>query len=912
MHLINVETFSLETFTSKSIPPYAILSHTWGTEKEEVSFSDIRKEKFEKTGNGVEKLRGCCNQARVDGLRYAWIDTCCINKDSEAELSEAINSMFQWYRKATVCYVYLSDVTKGDKHRDSKSKFSSSRWFQRGWTLQELLAPKDVRFYSQEWAFIGTKGDYSDVVETITGIPPQFLLHWQELCEASVAQRLSWAANRKTKRMEDAAYCLLGIFGVGLTMRYGEGNGAMHRLQKMIMQNTGDHSILAWGLNPDTARSTPSESADVISAGILATTPLDFANSGKIVVRRQDPTPINAFNISDRHLEVQLSLHTTLTGEVYGLLNCGPEQHEEQVVAIPLHKDVSSAPFEEYLRPQGRNAVLLSRHALSLSAKVVHIQMKRQIRAHRARSRRLWLHIEGHQKINLRPEGDYPPATWENERAMIAEASDSGGNITRRYLARFRNKDEAFRDVVVVVEFEMLESQVQARCYAMTLSRGTTLEKLSQNLISIRPEALDKQVARIGTLHVEVKVKLKMIGEERMLIVTLRQANDKKDVTVDADLELEHVSLRAESQRISQEIDHVRVEAERLAQQHDQAMVILGQTKNSLAAVEEELRRLEEEKRSLSIRVERDTQLVDELTKELNESSQQQNRWSERESEIQRRLEELDKLQDLGNWHEEMIEPQPDTSESSSAHRRPSMAAEMRHRYDIDCQRLLQAAHDGQEAVVRSLLEKGVDMETTDHEGNTPLALAAYKGHLTVTRMLLEKGANLEAKDDTNSDTPLSRAAGNGQEDVVRLLLEKGAQLEVRNTFHSTPLSWAAHCGQRGIVKLLLEKGAGREAKNKYGNTPLSLAASNRHEAVVRLLLEEGADTRERNIFGKTPLQCAEHENNKNMNQAVVDLLRERERSTTKATRRSTTNSFGSAILSLPKKMTARSLDQQR
>jgi len=216
MRLINVETLKLEEFFDDRVPPYAILSHTWGDDDEEVSFRDIKERKIKKAGIRPIKLEGCCNQAKKDGLRYAWIDTCCIDKANSVELGEAINSMFQWYRHASICYAYLSDVPAHDDPWSPGSKFFSSRWFVRGWTLQELLAPKKLHFYNSEWCYLGTKSETSVIIEKITGIPRPFLLGIAELHEASVAQRMSWAAKRVTKRKEDIAYCLLGVFGMSM------------------------------------------------------------------------------------------------------------------------------------------------------------------------------------------------------------------------------------------------------------------------------------------------------------------------------------------------------------------------------------------------------------------------------------------------------------------------------------------------------------------------------------------------------------------------------------------------------------------------------------------------------------------------------------------------------------------------
>lgn len=134
------------------------------------------------------KLTGCCNQAKKDGYQYVWIDTCCIDKSNSVELQEAINSMFRWYQNADICYAFLADVPAGDDPHKDGSAFSSSRWFSRGWTLQELLAPLNFRFYDAEWQCMGTKGDLCDVVEQITGIPASILLGIADLHHASVAR----------------------------------------------------------------------------------------------------------------------------------------------------------------------------------------------------------------------------------------------------------------------------------------------------------------------------------------------------------------------------------------------------------------------------------------------------------------------------------------------------------------------------------------------------------------------------------------------------------------------------------------------------------------------------------------------------------------------------------------------------
>src|SRR6266702_4059585 len=147
MRLLNTGNFEVKSFEDDEVPPYAILSHTW--DEEEVTLQDMEGTRAVNK-KGYEKVKHCCSVASANGFEYVWIDTCCIDKASSAELSEAINSMYLWYQEAKECYAYLADVP-------SKSKFSGSRWFTRGWTLQELIAPSTVMFFDEEWKKLGTK-----------------------------------------------------------------------------------------------------------------------------------------------------------------------------------------------------------------------------------------------------------------------------------------------------------------------------------------------------------------------------------------------------------------------------------------------------------------------------------------------------------------------------------------------------------------------------------------------------------------------------------------------------------------------------------------------------------------------------------------------------------------------------------
>ena len=249
MRLINVKTLGLEEFLGDDVPRYAILSHTWGSEEVSFPWFNVNGPHRNHDFAGYKKVLQCCAQAERDGYRYAWVDTCCIDKTSSADLSEAINSMFYWYKSAAVCYAFLSDVDLSATHsRDERdSAIRQSRWFTRGWTLQEFLAPREVIFYDTHWTLIAPKGELVELLASITGIAPKFIDGTDDIYDASIAQRMSWTSKRQTTRVEDTAYCLLGIFDVNMPLLYGERETAFLRLQEEIIRRTEDHSYLAWG-----------------------------------------------------------------------------------------------------------------------------------------------------------------------------------------------------------------------------------------------------------------------------------------------------------------------------------------------------------------------------------------------------------------------------------------------------------------------------------------------------------------------------------------------------------------------------------------------------------------------------------------------------------------------------------------
>ncbi|KAK5125362.1 hypothetical protein LTR85_000471 [Meristemomyces frigidus] len=275
---------------------YAILSHCWGSNAEEITHQQLTTGTYSVGTTGWQKIVRCCDLATSRGFDWVWIDTCCIDKTSSAELSESINSMFNWYQQATECYNFLDDLDVGGislslqvdgdgrwkdaldvQDLDRLSSFLDSRWFTRGWTLQELLAPKVVYFFDCRDVFLGSKVDLAGLIALATGIGHDILTGKTALETASVAQRMSWASMRITSRKEDAAYSLLGIFHVNMPLIYGEGTKAFFRLQVEILRASDDQSLLAWGLDEP-------ESDIPTRTGLLAPSPLDFSACRRVRV----------------------------------------------------------------------------------------------------------------------------------------------------------------------------------------------------------------------------------------------------------------------------------------------------------------------------------------------------------------------------------------------------------------------------------------------------------------------------------------------------------------------------------------------------------------------------------------------------------------------------------------------------
>ncbi|KAI0828022.1 heterokaryon incompatibility protein-domain-containing protein [Trametes gibbosa] len=343
MWLLHTNTGELQHFNGPNDVKggYAILSHVW--QDDEQSFQELQALRTQLASTDYPdpglrprlsaKIRECCVLAESHGYDWLWIDTCCIDRASSAELSEAINSMFDWYARAQVCYAYLFDVPPLPARTDAArrgSAFRTSRWFTRGWTLQELIAPRSLLFVASDWTAIGTKGSLAPLLQEITGIDADVLTFRRALGDVSVARRMSWASTRTTTRLEDEAYCLMGIFGVHMATIYGEGQRAFLRLQEEILKRTSDQTLFAWG-NVLPIRTAPfrehtSHSNYHHDSHIFAPSPAAFVNSSNMV-----PVPMTvAMENAVKSLGVpRWALETTLSTPA-------PARSREKTWKIPL------------------------------------------------------------------------------------------------------------------------------------------------------------------------------------------------------------------------------------------------------------------------------------------------------------------------------------------------------------------------------------------------------------------------------------------------------------------------------------------------------------------------------------------------------------------------------------------------
>jgi hypothetical protein len=425
MRLLHAKHFTLTYFNNKrTLPDYAILSHTWGDDDEEVTFKDLTKLPREQLvlKKAYEKVEKCCTKALAMGLKWVWIDTVCIDHTSSAELSEAINSMYQWYRQSAVCYAYLSDVDSiegnllPDRTVDQedfwrKSPFGQARWFTRGWTLQELLAPRNMQFYNKHWEYVGSKYDLKTPISMVTGID-EYGLFIPDLSVLSVAHRMSWAAGRKTTRSEDIAYCLLGIFNINIPLLYGEGQvRAYGRLQEEIMRRTEDHSIFAWsGKGTDFGN-------DMV--GFLAPHPSAF-RYGKVDLCEL-PRDVEPLSITGRGIRAEMPLirRESRGGNYLAVIGCYKSGSSERYYAIPVSRVKKSSDIYRRRLPELQTVSINEAKNATLSTMFL-LRHSRPTHLEDKDTTQVWFSLLEMKDCLYKIKGVFPSSLWNVERLCFA------------------------------------------------------------------------------------------------------------------------------------------------------------------------------------------------------------------------------------------------------------------------------------------------------------------------------------------------------------------------------------------------------------------------------------------------------------------------------------------------------------
>ncbi|KAI0199904.1 heterokaryon incompatibility protein-domain-containing protein [Astrocystis sublimbata] len=328
-----LDTTTLKLHNGKQGGSYAILSHRWLRDNsEEVSFEDLKNctslDQIDAARkNGLDKIRRACAVAKENKYEWLWVDTCCIDKGNTQEYSEAINSMFAWYRQAGLCIAYLSDVEKGSPlgvFSSIEDSRPTSNWFTRGWTLQELLAPQNLEFFDRNWKPLGKKKELADAVAEVSGIDAEYHTGEKKLNEACIAVKMSWLSRRETTYEEDRAYCMIGLFNISMPFVYGErGPRAFRRLQEIILTSPSmDESIFAWemptidagkrcGIDP--------KGWGTWEWGLLAGSPDWFRESGDIQVGSGTSSQDRNFRASPKGIEAPIRRKVHTGAMIYGV-----------------------------------------------------------------------------------------------------------------------------------------------------------------------------------------------------------------------------------------------------------------------------------------------------------------------------------------------------------------------------------------------------------------------------------------------------------------------------------------------------------------------------------------------------------------------------------------------------------------
>jgi ankyrin repeat protein len=822
MRLLKTDTIQVQTFEYGDIPPYAILSHRWG--KDELTYQDLEASaETRERKEGFKKVKQCCSKAKADGFDYVWIDTCCIDKTSSAELSEAINSMFNWYYQAERCYAHLADVP-------SKSSFKDSEWFTRGWTLQELLAPSDIHFVDENWHYIGTKMSQQQHIADCTGIPVNILCGDDDLDTASVAQRMSWASKRKTQRLEDRAYCLMGLFGIHMPLIYGEGEQAFLRLQEEIMRISHDDSLFAW-------KSLDSR------GGLLATSPEAFKESGDIIQFNPFNDHNTALTINSRgiHFKVRF-IGVGLQRLGLAILHCKRKGQDKQVAiyardlfgTMETFERVMSDKLEEFDQKKYRPSQYPMRTICIKTGRTTPLLNSSNSKK---RKRDDSVQYEIYDDYTLQRLMQFDRVEAVSKAASSSSQDELWLLLTRDNLEMNWRGDHDWTPLHHAV------SRRKKTTVQMLLARGANINDV--NALGETPICLAAMdgYKDILELLIHSGALIHPTGPEHKMPLSLAIESGHNGI----------VKLLLENgAKIDQEDGSIGKTPLSLAASSTNQSIFRSLLKH-IAEVYANDRRIAGSP-FLSAVMEGDTDYV-------------QSNWKQHLRHYQRAFHyytitplQLAVLYGHGDIVRLLLENGAQASEAL---------------YDLSLLSL--AISKGYYDIVALLLENGANVQTrNDGSGRGPLSLAILNGRLDVIELLLDYGAKADRIDE-DGETPLSLAVLKKQENILSLLLESGdedvpesrPEVDVRNGKGTTPLHMAVLDGNEGMATLLLAAGASVNSLDITGRTPLMSAVACGYYSIVILLLKWGAHVNKRSYSGEIALSLAIADGH----EAIVELL---------------------------------------
>lgn len=899
MQLLDVRTLTLVEFQAKPPEPYAILSHTWHiNQADEIQFNDIitgglagcpdKKGKF--------KVEGCCRKAKEDGYNYVWIDSCCIDKSSAVELSTAINSMFRLYRDAAICYVYMTDVPPGLDVLEEGGAFAKSRWFERGWTLQELLAPAELQFFNQKWGFIASKQDITGELEAITHIPRHYLYDFDPVtAKASAAQRMSWAVNRKTTREEDIAYCLLGLFDATLTMTYGEGGRkAFVRLQQAIMDKSADNSILAWGLGKDrspvanmrvvvmASTATGQNAGKLVSEGIWASEPSDFAHCGSVVSR--DASFVGGHSFASGRMRIDLALcakvsdtepgvvsDTKLLGHdvVYGILSCSlSSENEEVVVAVPLSLVATGGSREsvvaEYIRPRGYAPILVSRGVTAdpdYCLQNIHIRMDKAVEARGSEEeRQAWLGLRIPRKY-LTLEETHPKSAWRSSTIMMPDPEDlqassqwAEPSSSISYYARLRLRQGPgevhsgnHSHLLLLIKVLYKDNTTAVHLSLMPISETTVLAGFADRASDMRSIIYKQTVAKIGNVVIAVSSSEK----HRAIVLSETDVFVDPEKQLDADVEMAYVDGKRRVPWLILQKDKVANAAAKAMTAQEAQEKASAELSKQLAEVDARLKTLQAEKRQLE-------ETVASATKDVLSARRRRAEADEKHAKV---LSDL--AQELKVADEREPAHGPDSwlatllfGTDKSAVRTCDVClayctTDSAPRNSLTSRKSKTTIIGALDASVksRSKVDRESDSSVAKETEAVPFSVmqvslytAVCHQQISEAKLRIERGANANSRIECQTRSLISIAASLGNTNMVRMLIQQGASLDRRDSVGGDSALWhALDNGHLETAKALLDEGMDINTLNTNDCPSLHLAVSTDRVDAVRFLIQNGA-----------------------------------------------------------------------